>query len=73
MKIAKHVFCATAVLAGLLLLGACSKSDADSDAGAKTQKYVIKLSATLDDGGNSSANGVSGATGAARCCRIVGR
>ena len=48
MKIAKHVFCATAVLAGLLLLGACSKSDADSDAGAKTQKYVIKLSATLD-------------------------
>ena len=48
MKTAKHVFCATAVLAGLLLLGACSKSDVDSDAGAKTQKYVIKLSATLD-------------------------
>ena len=57
---------------GAVLAGACSKSDADSDAGAKTQKYVIKLSATLDDDGNSSANGVSGAAGATGATGVAG-
>jgi hypothetical protein len=57
---------------GAVLAGACSKSDADSDAGAKPQKYVIKLSATLDDGGNSSANGVSGSAGSAGVAGVAG-